>query len=73
MTDHVADMEKAIEDEETAKELMAKAADGVTLDDIMLRHPSKISPEDRLVLVQIQRRERARFALKESKPKGRKS
>lgn len=73
MADHVAEMEKVCdEDEDTAKELIAKTADGVTLDEIMMRHPAKVTAEDRLVLVQIQRRERARFAFKESKPKQRK-
>lgn len=73
--DHVAEMEKVCDEEqtETAKELIAKTADAVTLDEFMLRHPSKLGLEERLQLVEIQRRDRARFALGEGKRKGRKS
>lgn len=80
MSDHAQAMEEVVEaaveqplvpgpDEETAKELIAKTADGVTLDTYMLRQGGRLSPEERLELVQIQRRDRARFALGEGKRK----
>lgn len=72
MTDHVAEMEAVVE-EETAKELIAKTKDGVTLDEYMLRQGGRLTPAERLELVAIQRRDRARFALGEGKRKGRKS
>lgn len=70
MIDHAIEMQKVCdEEEETAKELIAKTKDGVTLDEYMLRQGGRLSAAERLELVQIQWRDRARFALGEGKRK----
>lgn len=48
-----------------AAEIMAQMKDNVTLDEFMQRNPKTITREERLQLIEIERRNRARFQTKE--------
>lgn len=56
-------------DEETAKELLLKAQDHTTLDEFMARHPKHHSEAHYVAMIEVQRRDRARFMVEDGERK----